>query len=222
MKFARIIFCLLLVSASAGAQTITLPYSVERGSLGTTKSEREMMLGNTIDMNSIPMEYNNFNDERFKEMDEEMSERMWHSEDTAWERACELDTKEAYQRYMAIYPNGPHRGEANRRYIDRQVNDIMSDAHDDLPGIERISEDQESPRSTIMVENHTDYVLTVYFSGIDSKSILISPRGRAAVSLTNGAYKVAASVPPSHIRPYAGTTQLSGGQYKTGFYIVRM
>ncbi|MCQ2182170.1 MAG: hypothetical protein MJY89_02040 [Bacteroidales bacterium] len=215
-------FALALLSLAAGAQSFTLPYSPERGLKGSTKSEREMLLGNTIDMDSIPMEYNGFNDEKFKQMDEEMKERQWHSEDTAWERACELDTKEAYRRYIAIFPNGQHRGEANRRFIDREVNDIMSDAHEDLPGIEHVAFDDESPSSTILVENRTEYVLTVYFSGIDSKSVLINPWGRSAVTLTNGTYKIAASVPPAHIHPYAGSTQLSGGRYETRFYVVRM
>jgi len=216
------IFGLFLLSLTAGAQSFTLPYSPERGTLGSSKSEREMMLGNSINMNDIPMEYNKLTDEKFRQMDEEMKEKMWASEDTAWERACEIDTKEAYRRYMAIYPNGPHRGEAGRRFIDRQVNDIMSNAHDDLPGIEQTEEDDNSPVSTVVVTNHTEYVLTVYYSGIDSKSVLINPGGRAAVTVTNGSYKVAASVPPANIMPFAGTTQLSGGRYEIGFWVVRL
>lgn len=222
MKLAPLILGLTLLSLSVSAQSFKLPYSSERGLKGGSKSERELMLGNTIDMNTIPMDYSKFNDEKYGEMEDEMNERKWQSEDTAWERASEVDTKEAYQRYMAIYPNGQHRGEAYRRFIDRQVNDIMSNAHEELPGIERTAPDDDSPTSTIIVENNTAYVLTVYYSGIDSKSILINPGGRSAVTLTNGPYKIAASVPPAHIRPYAGTTQLSGGQYKTGYWVVRL
>jgi len=223
MKFASFILGLCLFAFNAGAQSFTLPYGGERGSKGTFKSsEKEMLLGKPIDMNEIPMEYNKYNDERFKEFDEEMNERKWKNEDTAWERACELDTQEAYQRYIAIYPNGPHRGEANRRFIDIQVNDIMNNAHDELPDIFHVAPDDNSPTSTVLIVNHTDYVLTVYYSGIDSKSILINPGSRAALTLTNGSYKVAASVPPSHIRPYAGRTQLSGGRYETGYWVVTM
>jgi len=220
VRIIPFILGLTLLSLTAAAQSFTIPYSPERGSLGSSKSEREMMLGNTIDMNTIPMEYNKFNDEKFRQMDEEMKEKMWASEDTAWERACEIDTKEAYRRYMAIYPNGPHRGEAGQRFIDRQVNDIMNNAHEDLPGIEHLEEDDDSPTSTVNVVNHTEYVLTVYYSGIDSRSVLINPGGRAAITVTNGPYKIAASVPPAHIKPFAGKTQLSGGLYEIGFWVV--
>lgn len=221
MKRHAFISILLLLSLSAGAQNWnTLSPDVERGRSGSFSGQKGLLPPSAPEMKTLPVEHDTYNDDGYSQMEEEMNERSWKSEDTAWERACKMDTKDAYRRYIAIYPSGAHRAEATRRMIDREVDDILDNAHEELPGIEHVLVDNESPTSTIIVENHTGYVLTVYYSGIDSRTIQVSPDGRGSVTLTNGPYRIAASVPPTNIRPYAGKTQFIGGRYETKYYVV--
>ena len=75
--------------------------------------------------------------------------------------------------------------------------------------------------SEIVIDNNTDYALTVYYSGTSFKSILIPIGGKATFTVENGDYKIAASVPPAYIRPYAGKTEFVGGRYEIGFWVVQ-
>jgi len=178
------------------------------------------MLGTEIDMKSVSVEYGRYSDDKLKEFEKEMQEREWGREDTAWKRACALDTKDAYEKYIAMYPNGAHRAEATKRFVDVSVEDIFKGAHNHLPGIEHIQSDDDSPTSTLVIENTTEYVLTVYYSGTESREMRLMPYSRGTIVLKNGDYKIAASVPPANIRPFAGSESFSGGQYRTGFCIV--
>ena len=164
--------------------------------------------------------YGKFTDEHLKELEDDMNERSWGSEDTAWQRARTLDSEDSYKKFIAMYPYSAHRGEADKRIIDLRVDDALRNAHSDLPGITRTDADDESPTSSVTVVNHTEYALTVLFSGDESRSVVISPGRSAVVKVNNGSYKLAASVPPPHIRPFAGTTDLSGGGYEIGFWVV--
>lgn len=167
-----------------------------------------------------PMDPKRGFDPETKKLEERMAERSWGSEDTAWARACELDSKESYQKYVAIYPNGAHRPQASQRLIDLQVDDIFDSDHGNLPRMNRVSEDEDSPTSTITVENGTRYPLTVMYSGEDSRSIVISPGFKGTVSLPNGQYRIAASVPAVNVRPFAGRETFRGGSYEVCYVIV--
>ena len=220
-KALYIIMTLLCTAFIAGAQT-PLPLSRERrggsGSRGSHGLER--MTDPNSGMQMPPMEYQNYSDEKFNELDKTMKERSWNSEDTAWERARIEDTHDSYQRYIAMYPNGAHRPDATKRMIDIDVNNIFNNAHNKMPGIKRVEEDNTSLTSTITVINSTGYPLTVMYSGPDSKSIVIGPDGFGTVTIVNGDYRIGASVPPPFIRPFAGTAGFSGGRYEVEFFVV--
>lgn len=190
------------------------------GGTGMIRNEREALLGKTIDAKDIPVEYGQYSDERLKELEAEMEERNWGREDTAWERACAINTKDSYKKFIAMYPYGPHRAEASKRLVDLEVEDIFNGKHGKLPSLTHVSDQPDSPKSTVVVENATQYTLTVMYSGTESRVMKISPGSKGAITLTNGFYKIAASVPPAHIRPFAGTEVLSGGRYETGFCVV--
>lgn len=214
---------LLCISFLSFAQT-SVPFGKQgerrSGSVSLGSSPKELIITPKVDMKSLPVEYEKFSDARLEELEREMSERSWGSEDTAWERACVLNTRDAYMKYVAMYPNGEHRPEANKRIIDIEVEDILNHEHEELPGITRVEEDDDSPTSTIVIKNNTQYRLTVMYSGSESKSIAIAPGGRGTLTVKNGRYNIAASVPPAHIRPYAGSTTLEGGRYETGYWVV--
>lgn len=166
--------------------------------------------------------YDSKNDTKnnFDELDKKMKERAWSSEESAWAMACEINTIESYERYTAIYPNGRHIAEAYSRFVEAKIAETLANAHNDLPEIKHTDSDDDSPSSTVVVKNNTGLPLTVYYSGAEAKRITIAPGATRSVTLENGSYKLMASVPPAYIMPYAGKTELEGGRYEIGFWIV--
>lgn len=214
---------LALLCASAGAQSpLTLDKSRERRGGGSAKAKpgTEKMIFTKVEMDPNSVSYKDYKDETLDELDKTMQEREWGSEDTAWARAQKLDTRQAYEKFISMYPYGKYVAEANCKLIDARVNETLSNAHQSLPNIKHIETDEPTFESTVEVTNHTGLPLTVYYSGIDKKSVLIPPDGKSTVILENGDYKLAASVPPQSIRPFAGQTAFVGGRYEIGFWIV--
>lgn len=217
-RVITVFLCLAFALASASAQ------SREGGNSLSTKSgrtERAKMIGTTLDPNTLPIEHRQYTDERMKEVEKSMRDREWGSEDTAWKRACELDTKEAYQRYSAMYPNGAHIASASSRLIEIGVNEAFDSDHSSLPQMNRVVVQDDSPTSTIVIENGTGMPLTVMYNGTENKSVIINPGGKGVVTVKNGFYRIAASVPEVQVRPFAGNETFVGGRYEVGFIIVR-
>ncbi len=219
---------MLCISFFADAQsTVSLKRKGDRYSGGAVMSEKATIaeIGNDLKpvnpaAATTPIEHSEYTDAMTDELARRMTEKKWEREDTAWEMAVTIDTKESYRKYVAMYPGGAHRPEAAKRIIDFEVNDVFNEDHGTLPGMEHVEEDIDSPTSTITVENVTDYTLTVMYSGPESKRIQIAPRSRGTVTLANGRYRIAASVPRSNVRPYAGGETLIGGRYEAGYCIV--
>lgn len=224
-KYFLMVTVLTLFCTGASAQ-IRVPGGTfkERpsGLTGGTPGERGGMLAVPMDAPTKGLEYQKYTDDNLKDLEQDMNERSWGSEDTAWKRATSLDSEAAYKKFIAMYPNSIHRGEADKRIIDLGVDNALAHAHNSLPGIKQVEEDEDSPTSTITIENNTVYPLTVLFSGNESRSIAISPGHKGVVTVDNGEFRIAASVPPPHIRPFAGATEFTGGSYEIGFWVVRM
>ncbi len=212
-----ILCCLTIVCVDLSAQTDTPLTNKEPG--GIMNGSHGKPFGGIIDRNSTRMNYKAYEDEGVEDLAKALEDRDWGSESTAWERASSMNTKDSYQKYAVMYPYGAHAAEANKRLIDLKVNDMFSGNHDNFPKIERTSADDESPVSTITIYNHTEFFLTVMFSGDKSISTTIVPGGFETVTVRNGSYVVGASVPPARIRPFAGEASFRGGKYETGFYI---
>lgn len=217
-----ILFILLLFGFISNATAQTLPKKNDFKTLGGGMvSPKGGTMGNVIGAEPKGMDYGKYTDETLDEKTKEMQERDWQSEDTAWKRACSINNTAAYQRYSAIYPNGAHISEAQKRLIDLQVEEVINNDHGDLPNIKQLVKDDDSPISVVRIENHTNQTLTVMYSGLDSRKIRIPPYGRDKISVKNGRYGIAASVTSRNVKPFAGHTTLSGGEYEIGFYIVR-
>lgn len=216
---------LILSGVSVCAQTIPLTgygekRSAGKSATGATKGDL-MKSSGMVDARTLPIEKGmKYDDTGLKDMRDAMRERDWGNEDTAWERAAEADTKGAYERYIGMYPYGAHRSAADDRLVALQVEEMMRGSHSRLPQMTHVEVDDESPVSIIEVTNHTDYPLTVLYSGTDTRSVVISPSRTHIVTLKNGDYKIAASVPSPQVRPYAGGETLTGGRYEVGYYIV--
>lgn len=224
----RKLICLLLAALcfvfSAAAQTVTFERKGDGYSSSSKGSSRGMMgkpmAPTKLDADAGAVGYGRYTDEGLQQLEKEMAERDWASEDGAWVRACEADTAEAYQRYIAMYPYGAHRAEATQRLIDKNVDNVFNSSHGRLPQLKCVAPDEDSPTSTITVHNETGYPLTVWYSGARSQSVQIPPGRSGAVTVDNGYYRIAASVPPVHVRPFAGTEIFHGGSYEVSFYVV--
>ena len=228
-KFPVLALALALASTVTFAQkpSLTLGKPGEKPVIGTlgsgsTKAGKDLLLGPRSEMAAPEMNYRGFSDDRLKALDEEFKERDWASESTAWERARSIDSIDGYMRYVAKFPNGEHRPQASSRIIDLEVEDALNHPHENLPGFERTEPDDDSPTSTMVIKNNTAYPLTVMCSGTDSRSVVISSGNTAIVTVQNGRYKIAASVPAHNVRPYAGIEFLEGGRYDIGFWVVAL
>jgi hypothetical protein len=102
--------------------------------------------------------------------------------------------------------------------IDKEVDGIFRGEHGNLPSMERTSY-ITGDYSTVSIYNNTSYTLTIRYSGSDSRKINILSRQRSSISLPNGKYRIAASVNASNVRSFAGTENLSGGEYDSNYYI---
>lgn len=229
-KLIYVIFALVLFSVEAGAQSVVELNKgevIKRGTVesvlrGGTITGMTGVIDKTMDMKNNPIDVNRLPDDiRMKEIEKDFQNREWQNEETAWQRASKEDTKESYEKYIAIYPNGAHRPDATARLIQMRVNDAFTGAHENFPPLERTYADDDSPVSTVVVNNSTGQPLTVMYSGLDTESIVIEAGGRGVVTVKNGYYNIAASVPAVSVRDFAGTEVLRGGRYEVTFYIVR-
>ena len=129
------------------------------------------------------------------------------------------NTISACKNYISKYPYGTYAEEANKKIIDLEVDGIFKGDYGQLPPMSKSSSFSHSTSNDLKLFNNTQYTLTIRYSGIESKKIVISPHGRTSVTLKPGTYKIAASVSASNVRNYAGTESLSGGEYGSEFYI---
>lgn len=229
-RIISFVFALAFLSMGARAQTVielNKGEVIKRGTLesvfkGGTMNGMTGVIDKTMDMKNNPIDVNRLPDDaRMKEIEREFQNREWQNEESAWNKASETDTREAYEKYIAMYPNGSHRSDATARLIQMRVNDAFTGAHENFPPLERTYADDDSPVSTVVVNNSTGQPLTVMYSGLDTESIVIEAGGRGVVTVKNGYYNIAASVPAVSVRDFAGTEVLRGGRYEVTFYIVR-
>lgn len=211
---------LILISSTALAQSFNEKPKQRLGKHAIVSGLETLSVPKSANDNSIPSGYKGYVDETLDEFNKNMREKDWGREDTAWLRACDIDNSKAYERYMAMYPYGVHVPEASEALVRTKVDETLANAHSNLPQIVRTEENDDSPETTLVIQNNTGLNLSVYCSGIDKKTVVIPPDGKGTITVVNGQYKLAASVPPSYIRPYAGQTTFQGGVYEVGFWVV--
>ncbi|MDO5442248.1 MAG: hypothetical protein Q4G10_01115 [Bacteroidia bacterium] len=219
-RILTLILWLTLVGPIAFAQSSLENPKHKLGTRSSVVGLEELSIPMTGKNNSVPSGYKNYTDRDLDEFNRNMKEQEWGREETAWLKACDLNNSKAYEKYLAMYPYGAHAPEASVRLIEVKVNETLASAHSSLPDIKRVEEDDDSPETTIIIENNTGLTLTVLCSGVDYRSVVILPDRKASVKVMNGEYKIAASVPPAYIKPFAGQTYFQGGVYEIGFWVV--
>lgn len=142
---------------------------------------------------------------------------LWNS--FTWVKRA--DTKASYARFIKNNPNSPDATYCKRRLIDIEVDEAQSERKDlgQLPPMSRLRGGSTN-RTSIEVKNDTRYTLDVLYSGPSSDRLTITPNSVSSVTLSNGRYRVLASVRTSNVRKYYGEEALSGGEYRVTYYIV--
>jgi len=221
LKYLLIYIGVFFLSLTASAQTDINKLTIDGGgTTGLFRNDRSDLIKDTrTGAMEVDPGYGKEYDDRLRELDEQMEERKWSEEGSAWARACELNTRDSYQKYIDRFPSGLHRGEADNKIVDFDIEEIFKGEFNDLPIMELVEEDRDKPISIIQIENHTKYELTVMYQGSQNKMIKIPAGSRGSVTVENGYYKVAAYVPPKWIRPYAGRQEAVGGRYEIGFWV---
>lgn len=125
----------------------------------------------------------------------------------------------AYQHHLALYPASPYRAQIEKRIIDLEVADILASNPGVLPPATLLGPARASGSlAELNIKNRTGYELTVRYSGVDSRRIVLPVNGNQTLHLTPGTYTVAASVDGA-VRSYAGTDSLQSAQYDSVFYV---
>lgn len=145
-------------------------------------------------------------------------EQTWGTENSAWQTALKMNNILSFEKYLSLFPHGQHSKQAETRIIDLEVDNVFTNEHSTLPTMNKLYS-MGTSYSIIELENRTEYVLTVSYSGPDSKRIIIHPHKTEKVHIGNGYYRIAASVGHG-IRPFAGTENLDGSHYSVYYYIV--
>ena len=137
-----------------------------------------------------------------------------------WRTALGLNSIKGYTAYLQKNPTGEHADIAQKKIIDLEVDKIFRGDHGQLPQMSRDGYSSSySLTNTVEITNNTAYRLTLRYSGIESRKIVLNPRQQKSITLKNGSYRVAASVDAANVRNYAGVENLSGGSYSTEYYI---
>ena len=120
---------------------------------------------------------------------------------------------------MQSYPKGGHARRAEKIIVDMTVQNVFgTNSYGKLPSMNKTYYDQSST-SKVSVENDTGYILTIMYSGPDSRRLVIPQHSQKSITLINGTYRIAASVSASDVSPFAGTETLTGGGYDVSYYI---
>lgn len=162
----------------------------------------------------VPTDYEKDAEEKI----EIIENQSWATEPKAWQMALSENTISAFTKYKSLYPKGAHITLCEKKMIDLEVSNVYSGNHGTLPEMEQTGYGG-GPTTYITITNSTSYILTLLYSGPDSKRLVISAGGSSSVVLKNGRYRVAASVSASNVSKYAGNENLQGGSYSVDYYI---
>jgi len=124
------------------------------------------------------------------------------------------------EQFVKNYPYSSYVNEAKQRIVDLEVDNIMKGDYGSIPSMQKTGY-SVSDVATISLKNSTSYTLTIRYSGNTSKKVVLNPSQSTKITLSTGAYRIAASVSSGSVRNYAGTEYLLGGDYSSEYYISR-
>lgn len=143
-----------------------------------------------------------------------LEEMAWANDTVAWETARRRNTKEAYQTYLDhFYGEGSHAEEA----INTIAGMLVRGKIGKLGNMYKTGGGGSS--SSVRITNRTSHKMKVFFSGKDSRYIVLDSFESGVVRLVNGHYDVVASVDDPTVIPFGGEYELTGGSYSSDFVI---
>jgi hypothetical protein len=148
---------------------------------------------------------------RLKEVEER--ERLQDN----WEWVQTQDSLPIYKRFATRFPNHPEIEAIQKRIIDLEVKEIAAGEYGEMPKAQPLS--YGGSTVDMEIENKTGYVLTVRYSGTNSKMIVLPVASTESITLVPGDYQVAASVSASNVTNYYGRDTMQGGKYSSSFFI---
>ena len=162
--------------------------------------------------NSVPKEYSKKVIEKNKAL-----ESIFISEETAWNYCESIRIVPFYEEYLRRYPNGDNSSIAEKRIVEILMEQVQNSEYGNLPQMDKILAKSQST-SEITIGNNTRHLLTMIFSGKDSKRVIINPNNVGDVSLRNGEYKMAVILDDPEETCFAGVHNLDGGFYDVEYY----
>lgn len=180
---------------------------------------RKAMLENDISawqtyIETVPQSYIYDANYRIKDLEEKAE---WSTETKAWETAYSRGTTASMQKYLSLYPKGPHAKQAEKNIIDLEVAAVFDGEHGELPQMTKGAK-TGSDYSVIEIENRTEYDLSISYSGPDTKRLVIPPHDTKSMRIGNGKYRVAATVGHG-VQPFTSQETLDSRRYRSSFYI---
>lgn len=137
-----------------------------------------------------------------------------------WKEALKANSIKNYLNYITNFPDGKHIATAEKKIIDIEVDNILKGNYGKLPPMSKTTSNYYAIINEIEIFNDTNFTLTVRYSGdFESKKIVILPKQKTKLTISNGDYRVAASVDAKNVKNYAGKEKLEGGSYSSVFYI---
>lgn len=126
-----------------------------------------------------------------------------------------INTSDGWRKFKEDNPDYKNIKEIDDNIIRAEVNEIATNSETgSMPQSEKIS-DGNFKISKIEVENNTSCDLTLRYSGVDAKMIVISPNSKSKIIVKSGSYTVAATACGYN---YAGRENLNGN-YSVVYYI---
>jgi outer membrane protein assembly factor BamD (BamD/ComL family) len=146
----------------------------------------------------------------------EISNLIKANEETEYQYASSSTVSSTVRDFILKYPNNKNVARLRKKMIQLEVDEIFEDRNTgQLPTFERTNFNN-SPNSSVEIENGTGCDLIVRYSGNDVRMIEIPAGATRGVNLSSGSYRIAASACGSN---YAGTEILQGS-YTSRYYIV--
>ncbi len=133
-----------------------------------------------------------------------------------WNWVRGQDDIDEYKHFLAQHPNHSEKKWIEKRIIDLEVQKIAGAEHGKMPAMQPVR--LGGSAAEIEITNNTGYILTVRYSGPDSRKVVIPKEGKRTLSLMPGKYQVAASVDSATVTNYYGEATLQAAKYNESFY----
>lgn len=137
---------------------------------------------------------------------------VWAQESTAWETVRDLNTIEDYERYLKEYQGGLHAKEVEANLVDL----LFAGVYKDKPELLLYPHYSSGAGRTTLVQvtNDTENKLTILYSGVEKKRVIVAQGETISIRLQNGRYMFAAIVDDLKISPSVGSASYNGGTYR--------